>query len=118
RRQGRNAAINRNATRHWKAFQEALSSRRFLAAHRNERDIGKPAPQHGIGLGRLRILVNQKKDHGLDRSLARFFEEPDFVDDKKKILERAMAEIDDLCRIVIGDQPIEKRHLTRDVAYV
>ena len=49
---------------------------------------------------------------------ADLFEESDLLDDNEEITENPMAEIDDLDRVAIGDQGIEKRHLTEDVADV
>ena len=94
----------------------ALGSRPI--AYRQQRRLGEPASKTCIGLGRLRIRIDDEENERLDGAAASLFEKPDLFHDGEEILEHTVAEIDDVCAVVGGNQPLEKCHLAEDVTDV
>jgi hypothetical protein len=56
-----------------------------------------------LGLRRLRIGIGDEENERLDGAAASLFEKPDLFRDGEEIVEHTVAEIDDVCALVVGD---------------
>src|SRR4029453_11856722 len=70
-------------------------------AHRQEGRLGQPASKCCICFRRLRIRVDDEQNQRFDGVAARLFEKTDLFHDPEKILECAVADIDDFCTVVL-----------------
>src|SRR5262245_41887332 len=84
-------------------------------AYRQQRRLREPALQAGIGRRRLRIRVDDEENERLDRAAASLLEESDLFHHGEEILERAVADIDDVGAVGVSDQLLEQCHLAEDV---
>ena len=73
--------------------------------------LRKALAQAAIGLDRARVGREHEQDGGGDAVAARLVDEADLAGHREKRGERLVAEIDHLGDAVVGDQPVEQRHL-------
>jgi hypothetical protein len=65
-------------------------------------------PKHSVGVGGLWIRIDDEKNERFDGAAPSLFKKAYLLHDSEEVLERSMAEIDDSCTDVGGDQPIKK----------
>ena len=70
----------------------------------------KPA-QFAIGADGRRRRIGHEQHDRLDQTPPRFRNEADFLHHLEELVERGVAEVDDLGAGVVRDQPVEQRHL-------
>jgi hypothetical protein len=75
-------------------------------------------PKHSVGVGGLWIRIDDEKNERFDGAAPSLFKKLYLLHDSEEVLERSMAEIDDSCTDVVGDQPIKKSHLAAGVTDV
>src|SRR5262249_14871900 len=64
-----------------------------------------------IGFDRLWIRIGDEENERLDKAMASLSEEAYLLHHAEKVLEHAMADIDDVRAMVVCEQPVEKCHL-------
>jgi hypothetical protein len=84
--------------------------------HRQKRRLRERAGKRGIGFGGLRARIDDEKNQRRDGVTACLFEKADLLRDGIEILEGAVADVENLCAVGGGDQPVEERHLAASVA--
>ena len=86
--------------------------------HRDERRSRQPVPQLRIDADGGRRRVGHEQHDRLDQTPPRLRHEADFIQDAEELLERRVAEVDDLGAGIVRDQAVEQLHLAERFSYV
>ena len=117
RRQARDADHAAFGARRREIFLVEHDRNRFVV-HRHKCGLRQPAAQLGIAARGRRRRVGHVQHDRLDRAPPRLLHEADLRHHREELVERAVAQIDDLGARIVRDQPVEQRHLAAGVADV